>query len=207
MRYLLTALILVTLATALNGRAEPMNEPATQTATTKTAVFAGGCFWCMEPPFEKLDGVLQVISGYAGGHLANPTYKEVSSGSSGHYEVVQVTYNPQQVSYEQLLEVFWRNIDPLDAQGQFCDKGQQYTSVIFVADEVERAAAETAKAQVAQELKQEIATQILPAAPFYPAEDYHQDYAKKNPVRYKFYRWNCGRDQRLNQLWSTPNKN
>ena len=168
---------------------------------TATAVFAGGCFWCMEPPYDKTEGVLATISGYAGGRTENPSYREVSSGTTGHLEVLQVEYDPSKVSYEELLEIFWRNIDPHDPRGQFCDKGEQYTSAIFVQNEDERKAAEASKSDAEAKLSQPVVTRILPAAKFYPAEEYHQDYYKKNPVRYKFYRWNCGRDQRLKQIW------
>jgi peptide-methionine (S)-S-oxide reductase len=167
------------------------------------ATFAGGCFWCMEPPYDKLDGVRATISGYAGGTTVDPTYREVSSGGTGHAEVVQITYDPAKVSYEQLLEVFWRNVDPLDAGGQFCDRGSQYRTGIFVHDEEQRRLAEASKQALdgGGRFEQPIVTEIVAAGPFYPAEDYHQDYYEKNPVRYKFYRWNCGRDQRLAEFW------
>ena len=171
-------------------------------AQRATAIFAGGCFWCMEPPFEKLQGVKSVVSGYTGGTTANPTYEEVSAGGTGHYEAVLVTYDPRQVSYATLLDVFWHNVDPLDASGQFCDKGGQYRAAIFYRNPAERQLAEQTRQKIAQTKRWNIATRILPATPFYLAEGYHQDYAKKNPVRYKFYRFNCGRDHRLEQLWS-----
>jgi peptide-methionine (S)-S-oxide reductase len=170
-------------------------------AQRATAIFAGGCFWCMEPPFEKLKGVVSVVSGYTGGVTKNPTYEEVSDGGTGHYEAVLVTYDPRQVSYATLLDVFWHNIDPLDGSGQFCDKGGQYRAAIFYRNPAERQLAEQTKQKIAQTKRWNIVTQILPATPFYLAEGYHQDYAKKNPVRYKFYRFNCGRDHRLEQLW------
>ena len=167
------------------------------------ATFAGGCFWCMEPPYDKLDGVLATISGYAGGTTVDPTYREVSSGGTGHAEVVQITYDPARVTYEQLLEMFWHNVDPLDAGGQFCDRGSQYRTGIFVHDKEQRRLAEASKQALTESgrFEQPIVTEIVEAGPFYPAEDYHQDYYEKNPIRYKFYRWNCGRDQRLAQLW------
>ncbi len=167
------------------------------------AIFAGGCFWCMEPPFDKLDGVLATTSGYTGGTEANPTYKQVSSGRTGHREAVRIEYDPARVDYTRLLEVFWRNIDPLDGRGQFCDKGRHYTSAIYALDDEQQAAAEASKAAVmaAGKLKGEIRTEILPAGAFHAAEDYHQDYYTKNPVRYKYYRWGCGRDARLKKLW------
>lgn len=192
------AMIALAMTTMVAAAPEPK-----QTETAK-ALFAGGCFWCMEPPFDKLDGVLSTTSGYAGGRTENPTYEQVSTGRTGHLEVLQIEYDPAKVSYEELLEVFWRNIDPLDGRGQFCDKGEQYTSAIFALDEAQAAAAKVSKAGVA--LDGEIQTRILPAAEFYPAEQYHQDYYKKNPIRYKYYRWGCGRDQRLKKLWGKPAK-
>jgi len=186
---------------------------AALTATTATAetpgpgeamaVFGGGCFWCMEPPYDKLDGVIRTTSGYTGGEKPNPTYKEVSSGRSGHVEVVAVIYDPARVSYEELLHVFWRNIDPVRANAQFCDAGPQYRSVIYVGNERERELAEASKAELeaSNRLKLPIVTEIADAAPFYPAESYHQDYYLKNPARYAYYRWGCGRDERLKQIW------
>jgi peptide-methionine (S)-S-oxide reductase len=157
----------------------------------------------MEPPFDKLDGVLATTSGYTGGSKVDPTYEEVSAGGTGHFEAVQITYDPAKVSYDRLLEVFWRNVDPLDAGGQFCDRGEQYRTAIFVHDEEQRRLAEQSKqAQVeSKRLEGPIVTEIVATGPFYPAEEYHQDYYEKNPLRYKFYRWNCGRDQRLAQVW------
>ncbi len=165
------------------------------------AVFAGGCFWCMEPPFDAVDGVLDTTSGYSGGHITNPTYEDVIGGDSGHYEVVRITYDPALVSYERLLEVYWRNIDPLDAGGQFCDRGESYRSAIFVADAHERRMAEASRNRIGGRFKDPIKTEILEAAPFYAAEDYHQNYYQENPVRYRFYRYTCGRDARLKELW------
>jgi peptide-methionine (S)-S-oxide reductase len=170
------------------------------------AIFAGGCFWCMEPPYDKLEGVIATTSGYIGGTKADPTYEEVTTGRTGHYEAVQVDYDPARVGYERLLEVFWRNIDPFDPTGQFCDRGSQYRSAIFALDDGQRALAQASKAALAKsgKLSGRIVTEILPATKFYPAEDYHQDYYRKNPTRYGFYRWNCGRDKRLQQLWGEP---
>ena len=165
------------------------------------ATFAGGCFWCMEGPFDKLDGVVSTTSGYTGGTKENPTYGQVSAGNTGHAESVQVVYDPEQVSYEALLGTFWHNIDPLDSKGQFCDKGNQYRSAIFYGNETEKQLAEVSRAEVAEKLDEPIATEITPASTFYPAEDYHQDYYIKNPVRYKIYRTGCGRDRRLSQVW------
>lgn len=175
-------------------------------AQTATATFAGGCFWCMEPPFDKLDGVISTTSGYTGGHKADPTYREVSSGGTGHAEAVQVIYDPERIDYQRLLEVFWHNVDPLDAGGQFCDRGNQYRTAIFYHDENQRELAATAKRdlQASDELPGKIVTQIVEAGTFYPAEDYHQDYYEHNPIRYRYYRWRCGRDARLEELWGEP---
>jgi peptide-methionine (S)-S-oxide reductase len=173
-------------------------------AEPEKAVFAGGCFWCMEEAFEKVDGVTGVVSGYAGGEVDNPTYQQVSSGGTGHYEVVEVEYDPDRVTYEQLLETFWRNVDPFDARGQFCDKGSQYLSAIFYADEEERQLAESTKEEVAARFDMPVVTEILPADTFYLAEDYHQDFYKTNSARYNYYKFGCGRDQRLEEIWGKP---
>ncbi len=167
------------------------------------ATFAGGCFWCMEPPFDKLDGVLSTTSGYTGGKTVSPTYKEVSAGGTGHTEAIQIVYDPTRVNYERLLDVFWRNIDPTAADRQFCDRGSQYRSGIFYHDDSQRAAAEESRQRLEQTkpFQGPIVTEITEAGPFYPAEEYHQDYYKKNPIRYKYYRFSCGRDQRLEELW------
>ena len=165
------------------------------------ATFAGGCFWCMEPPFDKLDGVFSTTSGYTGGQKKNPTYEEVSAGGTGHAESVEVVYDPKKVSYEKLLEVFWHNVDPLVKDRQFCDHGHQYRTAIFYHDETQKRLAEASKKAKEKELGKTILTEIVPASQFYPAEEYHQDYYRKNPIRYKLYRANCGRDARLEQLW------
>ncbi|WP_338063057.1 peptide-methionine (S)-S-oxide reductase MsrA [Wenzhouxiangella limi] len=167
------------------------------------ATFAGGCFWCMEPPYDKLDGVIETISGFSGGDVANPSYDAVVRGGTGHLEVVQVVYDPAVVGYDQLLDVFWRNIDPFQADGQFCDRGPMYRSAIFVDDEKQREMAEASLEQVSALGLEDgpIDTRILDFDAFYPAEDYHQDYYLNNPTRYRFYRWRCGRDQRLEELW------
>jgi peptide-methionine (S)-S-oxide reductase len=175
-------------------------------ATTAKATFAGGCFWCMEPPYDKLDGVSATISGYAGGKKKNPTYEEVSAGTTGHTEVVQITYDPKKITYETLLDVFWRNIDPLTANRQFCDIGSQYRSAIFYHDESQKKLAEESKKSLGKRFKEPIVTEIVAYTEFYKAEDYHQDYYVKNPLRYKYYRYNCGRDQRLEALWGPPPK-
>jgi peptide-methionine (S)-S-oxide reductase len=160
----------------------------------------------MEPPFDKLDGVSSTISGYAGGKKKNPTYEEVSAGNTGHTEVVQITYDPKKITYEKLLEVFWPNIDPLTANRQFCDIGSQYRTAIFYHDENQKRLAEESKKALGKRFKEPIVTEIVAAAEFYPAEDYHQDYYVKNPLRYKYYRYNCGRDQRLEALWGPASK-
>ncbi len=167
------------------------------------ATFAGGCFWCMQPPFDKLPGVVSTTAGYTGGAKRNPTYEQVSAGSTGHAEAVQVAYDPAKVSYEKLLEVFWHNIDPTVKDRQFCDVGSQYRTVIFYHTEEQKRLAESSRAALerTKPFKEPIVTSIVAAGEFWPAEDYHQDYYKKNPLRYKFYRASCGRDARLRELW------
>jgi peptide-methionine (S)-S-oxide reductase len=187
------------LGQASSARAEePSASPPTATAT-----FAGGCFWCLEPPFEKLDGVLSTTVGYTGGHTKNPTYEEVSAGGTGHAESVQIVYDPRKIGYAKLLDVFWHNVDPLTPDAQFCDHGDQYRSAIFFHDETQRRLAEESKRQIEESKRftEPIVTRIVAATEFYPAEDYHQKYHDKNPVRYRYYRWNCGRDRRLKELW------
>ncbi len=181
-------------------------DAATPTGGRAIATFAGGCFWCMEPPYDVLDGVISTTAGYTGGHKPNPTYEEVSSGTTGHTEAVQVVYDPKRISYERLLEVFWRNIDPLAPNAQFCDHGTQYRSAIFYHDAEQRKLAEESKRALESSgrFKSPIVTEIVAAGTFYPAEEYHQDYYKKNPIRYKFYRAACERDQRLGELWGDP---
>lgn len=183
------------------GPAADVGEPA----MLETATFAGGCFWCMEGPFDVLEGVVSTTSGYTGGAVPDPNYEQVSAGGTGHAESVQVTYDPQRVSYEKLLEVFWHNIDPTVINQQFCDHGNQYRTAIFYHNDAQKQAAEASVTALAQSkpFKDPIKTELSQAATFYPAEDYHQDYYKKNPVRYKFYRYNCGRDQRLTELWGS----
>jgi peptide-methionine (S)-S-oxide reductase len=176
-------------------------EPMAKAQATATAVFAGGCFWCMEPPYDALPGVVATTSGYSGGQKVNPTYEQVSAGDTGHVEAIQITYDPKLVSYEKLLEVFWRNVDPLDKGGQFCDRSNTYTTAIFYQNEEQKKLAEQSKAEIEKKLGKTVVTAIRPAVTFYAAEDYHQDYYQKNPLRYKYYRYSCGRDQRLEQLW------
>lgn len=188
------------LALGLGG---PADAAAADDSGRAEAIFAGGCFWCMEPPFDALDGVLSTTSGYIGGDLANPTYEQVSAGGTGHAEAVKVVYDPQRIDYGDLLDVFWRNVDPLTKDRQFCDRGSQYRSAIFYLDERQRALAEASRRELeaSGRFGEPIVTEITAAGTFYPAEEYHQDYYEKNPLRYKFYRYGCGRDQRLQELW------
>jgi peptide-methionine (S)-S-oxide reductase len=174
-------------------------------AKSAVATFAGGCFWCVEADFDKVDGVISTTSGYTGGRVANPTYQQVSAGGTGHTEAVKVAYDPAKVSYEKLLDVFWHNHDPLAKNAQFCDHGEQYRAGIFYHDEDQRRLAEASRQAVQKRFKEPVQTEISPAGAFYVAEDYHQDFYQKNPVRYKFYRYNCGRDKRLEQLWGKKN--
>jgi peptide-methionine (S)-S-oxide reductase len=191
-------LLLVGFAIALQA---PQPSAAAPGGRLASAVFAGGCFWCTESDFDKIPGVVSTTSGYAGGKAGNATYEQVSAGGTGHIEVVKVVYDPAKVSYPRLVARFFRTIDPLDAGGQFCDRGSQYRSAVFVANDSERRIAEATKARAAALLKKPIATQVLPAAPFYAAEGYHQDYYKKNSTKYKYYRWRCGREARLAKVW------
>ncbi len=191
------------IAWLLVGRSPASPPQETAHPGSATATFAGGCFWCMQPPFEKLDGVISTTVGYTGGHTKNPTYEEVSAGGTGHAESVQIIYDPAKISYDQLLDVFWHNIDPLTQDAQFCDHGHQYRSAIFFHDETQHQLADASKKRLEESKRfaQPIVTEIVAASEFYPAEDYHQNYHEKNPIRYKYYRWNCGRDQRLAVLW------
>jgi peptide-methionine (S)-S-oxide reductase len=179
---------------------------AASEATLGKAYFAGGCFWCMEEAFEKIEGVLSATSGYMGGTVANPSYEDVSSGRTGHAESVEVIYDPVKVSYQKLLDAFWRNVDPITANAQFCDHGSQYRSAIFFQTDEEKRASDTSKQAIEQSKRftEPIVTQIVMASRFYSAEEYHQDFYKKNPVRYKFYKYSCGRAQRLEELWGKP---
>ena len=189
-------MILIILLVAATGSAGHAAEQA-------KAVFAGGCFWCMEEVFEKVEGVVSVTSGYMGGQKTNPTYEEVSAGGTGHAESVEVVYDPARVSYQKLLDSFWKNVDPLTPNAQFCDHGSQYRAVVFYGNEEEKRQAEASKQSIeqAKRFTEPIVTQIVTASKFYPAEDYHQDFYKKNPTKYKFYKYTCGRAQRLEQLW------
>ncbi|MFP5348895.1 MAG: peptide-methionine (S)-S-oxide reductase MsrA [Gammaproteobacteria bacterium] len=195
MRRAVAALFSAWLATIAAAETKPVPGPAAK------ATFAGGCFWCMEPPFDALPGVSATISGYTGGHRLNPKYEEVSSGRTGHIEALQIAYDPSKISYAQLLDVFWRNVDPLDGGGQFCDRGEQYTTAIFYHNDEQKRLAVQSKQKIAERLGRNIVTPIRPAAEFYAAEDYHQNYYQRNPLRYKYYRFSCGRDKRLEQLW------
>jgi peptide-methionine (S)-S-oxide reductase len=190
----------------LSGFAFGQAGEAAQKPPRAVATFAGGCFWCMEPPYDKLTGVISTTSGYMGGKTKNPTYEQVVSGTTGHAEVVQVEYDPGKVSYATLLEVFWRNIDPTQRDGQFCDHGSQYRTAIFYHNEEQRKVALASKAQLekTKPFKGAIVTEVTAAPEFYRAEEYHQDFYKKNPSRYKFYRAGCGRDARLQALWGKP---
>ena len=172
---------------------------------SETAILAGGCFWCVESDFDKVEGVISTTSGYTGGHLENPTYKQVSAGGTGHVEAVKIEFDPAKISYSQLLDIFWRNIDPTVKDQQFCDHGSQYRSEIFYLNEEQKELAEKSKAELekTKPFKEPIVTAITPASTFYPAEEYHQDYHNKNPIRYKYYRWGCGRDKRLEELWGS----
>jgi len=190
---------LLSAAAVASGATLAAEEPP----ATTIATFAGGCFWCMEPVFDALDGVISTTSGYTGGTLHHPTYEEVSSGSTGHAEAIQVRYDPARVSYDRLLQVYWHNIDPTAENRQFCDRGTQYRTAIFYHDEAQRLAAERSRAELERSgaIAVAIATDIVAAGNFYPAEDYHQDYYRKNPVRYQRYHDACGRDERLEELW------
>ncbi|MEX2444138.1 MAG: peptide-methionine (S)-S-oxide reductase MsrA [Alkalispirochaeta sp.] len=172
-----------------------------QAAPSKTAIFGGGCFWCMEGPFDKLDGVVSTTSGFSGGHVPDPSYQQVTQGTTGHREVVRIIYDPDRVSYEELLYVYWRNVDPMDGTGQFCDRGDTYAPVIYTVDSVQADLARISRRVVGETLDAEIAVEIHPFEAFYPAEDYHQDYYINNPLRYRFYRSRCGRDRRLETVW------
>ncbi|MCV6623561.1 MAG: peptide-methionine (S)-S-oxide reductase MsrA [Cellvibrionaceae bacterium] len=201
---------LSTLAVAMSAALAALSSSA---AELSSATFAGGCFWCMEKPFDQIEGVHSTVSGYIGGHKHEPSYREVSAGTTGHTEAVEIKFDPEKVSFEELLAVFWRNVDPFDGKGQFCDKGSQYRPGIFFHDEQQKAKAERSLAKLKSgELKaalaggEKIAVEITKASPFYAAEDYHQDYYQKNPVRYHYYRYRCGRDARLEAVWGPAEK-
>jgi peptide-methionine (S)-S-oxide reductase len=198
-RSILALAVVLAAATGAFGQV----NPAVPSPSQAKATFAGGCFWCVEADFDKVAGVISTTSGYIGGMQVNPTYQQVSSGSTGHTEAVEIVYDPAKVSYEKLLDVFWRNHDPLTKNAQFCDHGSQYRPGIFYHDDEQRRLAEASKKTAQARFKQPIQTEITQATTFYGAEDYHQDYYLKNPIRYKFYRLNCGRDRRLEELWGS----
>ncbi len=202
---LLIGCVLLQVAVAQAAALEPVRPPK----GLATATFAGGCFWCMEPHFDVLPGVVSTTSGYTGGHSADPSYEQVSAGHTGHAESVQVLYDPKRITFEQLLEVYWRNVDPTTGDRQFCDAGRQYRPAIFYHTEAQRLAAEASKARVTKvkRFAEPIVVEITAATDFYPAEDDHQDYYQKNPIRYKLYRHNCGRDKRLEELWGSGGDN
>lgn len=204
----LISTIFIVFSSQLPAEQAPPNTPtpqvpqAPQAPQGTVATFAGGCFWCTQSDFDKVKGVIKTVAGYTGGALVNPTYSQVSNGGTGHYESVQVTYDPTKVTYQQLLNVFWHSIDPTNANGQFCDVGDQYRAVIFYHDEEQKRLANESKDQLIKSGRfPKVVTQILPATAFYPAEEYHQKYYLKNPIRYRFYRYQCGRDQRLLNVW------
>ncbi len=211
MKVLTRALVLLVLAVPTWALASPPSPAAAKSvaatpAARATATFAGGCFWCIETAFEGKRGVKSVVSGYTSGFKLDPTYEEVSSGGTGHAEAIQITYDPRAISYTALLDIFWRNIDPTQGDGQFCDKGTQYRSGIYYANDGQKLAAEASKRAIAARLGKPVVTEIVVATRFYPAEDYHQDFWKKDPVRYWGYRMGCGRDARLKELWGkAPN--
>jgi peptide-methionine (S)-S-oxide reductase len=204
---LLAALLVLCIASRA-GAQSPAASPVAPPDAVKTAkaTFAGGCFWCMEPPFDKLEGVLSTTSGYTGGSKQNPTYEEVSDGGTGHAESIEVVYDPSRIGYEKLLDVYWHNVDPLTPNAQFCDHGNQYRTAIFYHDAEQKRLAEKSKQdlEASGRFEQPIVTEIVAAGRFWPAEEYHQDYYEKNPVRYHYYRYRCGRDQRLEELWGKP---
>jgi peptide-methionine (S)-S-oxide reductase len=197
--------VLVTALLAAAGASAATNaaKPGADGRKLEKATFAGGCFWCLEEALDKVNGVVSTTSGYTGGRQANPTYEDVSAGGTGHAEAVEILYDPAQVSYARILDVFWRNIDPTQPNGQFCDHGPQYRSAIFYHDETQKRLAEDSKKALekSKPFKEAIATEIAPASAFYPAEEYHQNFYEKNPIRYKVYKYNCGRAQRLAELW------
>lgn len=190
MRYVFTVLIMSLLSTTTSAATK-----------TETAIFAAGCFWCIEPPFDNAEGVVKTTVGYTGGHIENPTYDDVTSKKSGHYEAIEVVYDPAVISYAQILDIFWQNIDPTDAGGQFYDRGQSYQTAIFIADAAQEKIAHASLEKTAKAIGKPIATKILPAAPFYPAEDYHQEYYKKNKLHYNAYKTGSGREEKIKKLW------
>ena len=205
MRTTLIGLIAWSLLVGAPGAGPEMSSQQAGASRSEKATFAGGCFWCMEPPFDELPGVISTTSGYTGGHKKDPTYEEVSAGDTGHAEAVEILYDPAKISYAQLLDVFWKNIDPVTPNRQFCDAGPQYRSAIFYHHPEQKRLAEASKDALEQSgrFKTPIVTEIVAASPFYKAEEYHQDYYRKNPLRFKFYKFTCGRAQRLEELWGS----
>jgi peptide-methionine (S)-S-oxide reductase len=203
MRNVLIPLVALLTVACSGGSEAQVQRSAPAGTQLKTAIFGGGCFWCVEEAFDKAEGVVSTTSGYTGGRVANPTYEQVSSGGTGHVEVVQVVYDPARVNYQQLLNVFWKNVDPLTPNRQFCDRGPQYRSAIFYQDAEQRRLAEAYKRALEQSgrFKQPIVTEVVAASRFYPAEEYHQNYYQKNPLRYKYYKTSCGRVRRLEEVW------
>lgn len=201
MRILVTTLITWVLAI-------PAIAETTTSSKLESVVLAGGCFWCLEADYEKLDGVVDVVSGYAGGHIKNPTYEQVSAGNSGHIEVVKVSYDANKINYSQILDYFWRHIDPTRDDGQFCDHGSQYRPAIFYENENQKnlALASVKHIEQTKPFAQPLKVELIKLTAFYPAEEYHQDYYRKNPFRYQFYRYSCGRDARVEQLWGENKK-
>ena len=200
------ALLLLALAGCAPEYEPKLEQPEANTAAvpsgrTETAVFAGGCFWCTEADFEKVPGVTGAVSGYTGGRTADPTYEQVSAGGTGHYEAVKISYDPARVSYAQLVDYYFKTVDPTDGGGQFCDRGESYRTAVFVADEAQRNLAEAEKAEAAKALSVPVVTSVLAAETFHEAETYHQDYYRKNALKYKYYRGRCGRDGRLKEVW------
>ena len=195
--------ITVVLVVIFGGPFAVQAQNAASNSGNDVAVFAGGCFWCVESDFDHVPGVVSTVSGYTGGHTKDPTYKQVTGGGTGHIEAVEITFDPAKVSYERLVEIFWRTVDPVDGGGQFCDRGESYTTAIFTKSELQATVANASKQKLdaSGKLGSPIATRIVAAGAFYPAEDYHQDYYQKNPVRYKLYRYGCGRDARVEELW------
>jgi len=203
----IVAAALLSACSSASTTANAQDTPAASTAQTDTAIFAGGCFWCVESDFEKLPGVIEAVSGYTGGFTPNPTYKEVTYKETGHYEAAKIIYDPSQISYEELLAHYWTTVDPTDPNGQFCDKGSSYRTAIFARkDQMDAAQKSKDYISLNKPFKEPIVTPVLEAATFYDAEDYHQDYYKKNPLRYKLYRGGCGRDARLKDLWGNKVK-
>ncbi|AZU04970.1 peptide methionine sulfoxide reductase MsrA [Glycocaulis alkaliphilus] len=198
---LIAAAFLMACSDSSAGTAQEAGEPAALPDGQARAILASGCFWCTEADFERLDGVIDVVSGFTGGHVENPEYRQVVNGNTGHVEAVEIIYDPQIVSYEALLHHYWRNVDPFDGGGQFCDRGAAYAPAIFTLDEAQRAAAEASAAEVEARFGQPLAVRIREAEIFWPAEDYHQNYAANNPIRYQRYRFGCRRDQRLREIW------